>query len=104
MMSDPRNRPAAGQAANENRERSNPKPEADKEEELQEGLEDTFPASDPVSVATTGHPGRPKKVDPVREGGRDNGELDEGLEDTFPASDPVSVTNSTRMGRPDRKG
>jgi hypothetical protein len=30
------------------------------EEQLQEGLEDTFPGSDPVSVITTGIPGRPK--------------------------------------------
>jgi len=102
-MSDPKNRPAAGKAANDDQARRNPKSEADKEQELQEGLEDSFPASDPVSAATAGHPGKPKRVDPVREGGRSNGELDEGLEDTFPASDPVSVTNSTRTGRPDRK-
>lgn len=31
------------------------------EEQLQEGLEDTFPGSDPVSVTITGIPGRPKK-------------------------------------------
>jgi hypothetical protein len=30
------------------------------EEQLQEGLEDSFPASDPVSVTTTVIPGRPK--------------------------------------------
>lgn len=30
------------------------------EEQLQEGLEDTFPGSDPVSVTITGIPGRPK--------------------------------------------
>lgn len=29
------------------------------EEELEEGLEDTFPASDPVSVISTSIPGRP---------------------------------------------
>ncbi|MCO5080327.1 MAG: hypothetical protein M9955_01575 [Rhizobiaceae bacterium] len=29
------------------------------EEELDEGLEDTFPASDPVSVTSTAIPGRP---------------------------------------------
>jgi len=33
----------------------------DKEEELDEGLEDTFPASDPVSVTSTSIPGGPKK-------------------------------------------
>jgi len=31
------------------------------EEQLQEGLEDTFPGSDPVSVTDTVIPGRPKK-------------------------------------------
>ncbi len=30
------------------------------EEELEEGLEDTFPASDPVSVTSTSVPGAPK--------------------------------------------
>lgn len=30
------------------------------EEELQEGLEDTFPASDPVSPTGTSIPGKPK--------------------------------------------
>ena len=29
------------------------------EEELDEGLEDTFPASDPVSVTSTAIPGKP---------------------------------------------
>lgn len=32
------------------------------EEQLQEGLEDTFPASDPVSVVTTAIPGSTKKL------------------------------------------
>lgn len=31
------------------------------EEELQIGLEDTFPASDPVSVTITSIPGQPKR-------------------------------------------
>jgi hypothetical protein len=31
------------------------------EEELEEGLEDTFPASDPVSVTSTAIPGGPAK-------------------------------------------
>lgn len=33
-----------------------------KEEELQEGLEDTFPASDPVSATGSSITGAPKKV------------------------------------------
>lgn len=31
------------------------------EEELDEGLEDTFPASDPVSVTSTAIPGSPRQ-------------------------------------------
>ena len=31
------------------------------EEELEEGLEDTFPASDPVSITSTSLPGGPAK-------------------------------------------
>ncbi len=31
------------------------------EEELEEGLEDSFPASDPVSVVSTAIPGSPRK-------------------------------------------
>ncbi len=34
---------------------------SDEEEQLQEGLEDTFPASDPVSVTQKGITGPPKK-------------------------------------------
>lgn len=45
------------------------------EEQLQEGLEDTFPASDPVSVVTTAIPGRTKKLmgtdEVLRRKGRD---------------------------------
>lgn len=36
--------------------------QADEPDELDEGLEDTFPASDPVSVTTTTTPGAPPKV------------------------------------------
>ncbi|PBB69861.1 hypothetical protein CK228_04380 [Mesorhizobium sp. WSM4312] len=35
--------------------------EADAEEELEEGLEDTFPASDPVSITSSAIPGAPAK-------------------------------------------
>jgi hypothetical protein len=44
------------------REQRKQKQNADKrEEELEEGLEDTFPASDPVSVTSSSIPGGPKK-------------------------------------------
>lgn len=78
------------------------------EKELDEGLKDTFPASDPVSETAPGGDRKVKKVDPVREGrsAEDEAkeeELEEGLEDTFPASDPVSPTHSSHSGRPDSK-
>ena len=44
------------------REKSKQKQGADlREEELEEGLEDTFPASDPVSITSSTHSGGPKK-------------------------------------------
>jgi hypothetical protein len=44
------------------REKRKQNQDADKrEEELEEGLEDTFPASDPVSVTSSSIPGGPKK-------------------------------------------
>ncbi|WP_224543443.1 hypothetical protein [Mesorhizobium sp. CA16] len=36
------------------------------EEELEEGLEDTFPASDPVSITSTSIPGGPAKQNKAR--------------------------------------
>jgi hypothetical protein len=38
-----------------------PKDRKTLEEQLNEGLEDTFPASDPVSVVSTSTPGRARK-------------------------------------------
>jgi hypothetical protein len=44
------------------REKRKQKQDTDlREDELEEGLEDTFPASDPVSVTSSSIPGRPKK-------------------------------------------
>ena len=44
------------------REKRRQKHEADvREEDLDEGLEDSFPASDPVSVTSSSIPGGPKK-------------------------------------------
>lgn len=40
--------------------------QANEPDELEEGLEDTFPASDPVSVTTTTTPGAPPKVEPTQ--------------------------------------
>lgn len=102
-MSDPKESKAARKAADAEKKQSTR--EANKEEKLERGLKDTFPASDPVSATAPGHSGKPKKVDPVRErreGHERNGDLDEALEDTFPASDPVSAISSIRTGRPYR--
>lgn len=77
-----------------------------KEEELEEGLEGTFPASDPVSVTQTtrtGAPGEFAKEKDEDTAHRHNDELDEGLEGTFPASDPLSVTSTSHIGRPKKK-
>lgn len=56
--------------------------EDSQERELDEGLEETFPASDPVSVTT----------DPDHAKRADRNKVDKALEDTFPASDPPSLT------------
>ncbi|WP_336057550.1 hypothetical protein [Nitratireductor sp. CH_MIT9313-5] len=74
------------------------------DDELEEGLEETFPASDPVSVTRatrTGAPGEFAKDNEQPERA-DEEELEEGLEETFPASDPPAVTSITRTGDPAR--
>lgn len=83
-----------------------PSPE-DLENELDEGLKDTFPASDPPSVTRatrTGAPGefamRKNKMPNDETASTEEEQLDQGLMDTFPASDPPSVTYSMRPGRP----
>lgn len=98
-MPDPKNKPPEEAARRGDKPGKVP---PGREEELEEGLEDTFPASDPVSPAITTHAGPPRKPpDPVR--ALQEEELQEGLEDTFPASDPVSITSPVHSGRPDRK-
>ncbi|WP_144631089.1 hypothetical protein [Bordetella genomosp. 13] len=52
------------------------------ERELDDALEDTFPASDPISI-DAGKDAENRKT------GHDQ-RVDEALEDTFPASDPVA--------------
>lgn len=77
----------------------------DLENQLEEGLEDTFPASDPVSVTRATRTGAPGEFAMRKnpDGGQDEDKeeiLEEGLEDTFPASDPVSITSPTKAGSP----
>lgn len=80
---------------------------AELEEELEEGLRDTFPASDPVSVTRATRTGAPGELaGPAPEADREHAgeeELDEGLKDTFPASDPISIVSRTRAGPPARR-
>lgn len=42
-------------------EKPRPRPREVKEEQLDEGLEDTFPASDPVAVTSPMRVGRPRR-------------------------------------------
>ncbi|MFJ1301105.1 hypothetical protein ACILG0_14160 [Pseudomonadota bacterium AL_CKDN230030165-1A_HGKHYDSX7] len=51
--------------------------------DLDEALEDTFPASDPIAITPEDDESQPRP-------GKDT--VDEALEDTFPASDPPAPT------------
>ena len=66
------------------------------DDELSQGLEDSFPASDPVSLTRSG-----EKVETADElDAREADEqLDEALRETFPASDPPALTSKLRPGR-----
>ncbi len=59
------------------------------EDVLDEAIEETFPASDPISPDSGKHPTRRKS--PAKEDHEEH-ELDEALDETFPASDPVSIS------------
>ena len=71
-----------------------PKPEktpaAHEEDKLDEAIEETFPASDPVSPDSGKDSAGKKKPSAEDEEER---ELDDALDDTFPASDPVSISS-----------
>jgi len=58
---DPKARPASEKVNREDAARAEKAERDRREEELEEGLEDSFPASDPVSVVSTGIPGAPPK-------------------------------------------
>lgn len=71
------------------------------EEQLDAAIEDTFPASDPVSPdAGSRHI---PIADPSREDSVEHG-LDEALENTFPASDPISVSAPTPQDKEKNRG
>jgi hypothetical protein len=71
----------------------------DLDAELTEGLEDSFPASDPVSVTRSGEKVETADEMDAREADE---QLDEALRETFPASDPPAITSKLRPGRRDR--
>lgn len=53
--------PAVKSLERERSKQAHLSPKQEQEEELEEALEDTFPASDPISVISTSIPGKPKK-------------------------------------------
>lgn len=62
------------------------------EREVDETIEDTFPASDPPSFSgTTGSEVPPADAEPARS----EADIDEAVEESFPASDPPSFTRTT---------
>lgn len=61
--------------------------------ELDEAVDESFPASDPASPARSG--------DGVAHARAVSDELDEALDDTFPASDVPSMTTPRREGEPE---
>lgn len=65
------------------------------DERLDQAIDDTFPASDPVPTGGGGDkPAHPRgSEDDVEK------ELDEALDDTFPASDPVPLTDPDQPRR-----
>ncbi|MCX7303123.1 MAG: hypothetical protein NTV73_02120 [Hyphomicrobiales bacterium] len=56
-----KNSPAAQSLERERGKQPHLSPSQELEAELEEGLEDSFPASDPVSVISSSIPGKPKK-------------------------------------------
>jgi hypothetical protein len=75
--------------------------------QLEEGLEESFPASDPPAATQPANPPAPVSVETGDDAGLDKAEqerqLEEGLEETFPASDPVSITQPEHsIGAPPR--
>jgi hypothetical protein len=75
--------------------------------QLEEGLEESFPASDPPAVTQPSNPPAPVSDETCAADRLDKAEqdrqLEEGLEETFPASDPVSITRPEHsIGAPPR--
>jgi hypothetical protein len=71
------------------------KARSEMDDELTKGLEDSFPASDPVSVTRSGE--KVETADELDPQEADE-QLDEALRDTFPASDPPALTANLHPG------
>lgn len=68
------------------------------EREIDESLEESFPASDPPSFSgTTGNEVPPSDDAPEKSQPTED-EIDQALEDSFPASDPPAFTVTTGSG------
>lgn len=81
-------------AAESERDAAHAKPRSHEDELLDTALEQTFPASDPISELVADTPPKPKEI-------AKETLLDEANEMTFPASDPISVSSSiTRIEKP----
>jgi len=76
-------------ASSSKSEKSTKQAQEHQEDILDEAIEETFPASDPISPDSGKDPVGKKKAG--QEDAQEE-ELDDALEDTFPASDPVSIS------------
>jgi hypothetical protein len=74
------------------------------ERQLEKGVEDSFPASDPPAATQPAKPPVEQEAsDDMLDNPEKNRQLDEGLEESFPASDPASIVlPETGMGAPRR--
>jgi hypothetical protein len=74
---------------------------AHEESLLDEALEETFPASDPVELQAEPKRASHKEAGQTQEDAAEHEErlLDEALEETFPASDPIAVPDSATVAR-----
>ena len=68
---------------------------------IDEALDETFPASDPLSITSVARVGAPSR--PPKTKDEPGASVDEQIEDSFPASDPPSYNAGGRVGRPHRK-
>jgi len=66
------------------------------DKQLDEALDDSFPASDPPAIVRNVPPDRGCDKGPGQADSHEDEVLDEALDESFPASDPPSVTRRER--------